>query len=80
MVCVFGNDRHVLTPAMITGVYDVGIEVLVIGIGVDGALACPEDVKRSIRDQGIARVEPRRTPEVELQDLLGENASPQRRP
>jgi hypothetical protein len=55
---------HVLTPAMITGVYDVGIEVLVIGIGVDGALACPEDVKRSIRDQGIARVELRRTPEA----------------
>lgn len=55
---------HLLTSSMITGVYDAGIEVLVIGIGVDGAIACPEEVKRSIRDHGIARVELRRTPEA----------------
>ncbi|MFI5342179.1 MAG: MTH938/NDUFAF3 family protein, partial [Candidatus Methylomirabilales bacterium] len=55
---------HALTPAMITGVYDAGLEVLVIGLGVQGALACPEDVTRSIRDQGIACVELRRTPEA----------------
>jgi hypothetical protein len=55
---------HSLTSSMITGVYDAGIEVLVIGIGVDGAIECPEEVKRSIREQGIARVELRRTPEA----------------
>jgi hypothetical protein len=55
---------HSLTSSMITGVYDAGIEVLVIGIGVDGAIECPEEVKRSIRERGIARVELRRTPEA----------------
>ncbi len=44
---------HQLTEAMITGVYDRGIEVLIIGIGVDGALECPDDVKRAIQAKGI---------------------------
>ena len=36
---------HRLSPAMITGVYDLGIDVLIIGIGVNGALECPKKVK-----------------------------------
>lgn len=40
-------------------------------VGVDGAVECPEEVKRSIREHGIARVELRRTPEAcELYNAL----------
>jgi len=45
---------HVLTPAMVTCVYDRGIDTLVIGVGVYGALECPSDVKAAIADHGIS--------------------------
>lgn len=62
---------HLLTPEMITGVYQQGIEVLVIGIGVDGALQCPEEVKRSILNHGIGEVITALTPEAcRLYNLL----------
>lgn len=53
---------HVLTPEMITGVYDADLEVLVIGLGVMGAVECPADVKRSIREHGIPELVLSRTP------------------
>jgi hypothetical protein len=55
---------HLLTPEMVTGVYQQGIQVLVIGIGVDGALQCPEEVKRSILNHGIGEVITALTPEA----------------
>lgn len=55
---------HLLTPAMITGIAGLGIEVLVIGIGVDGALQCPEAMRQSILDSGISEVILARTPEA----------------
>ena len=55
---------HRLTPAMITGVFDQGIEVLIIGIGVAGAIECPDDVKTSIRTHGIRELILERTPEA----------------
>ena len=54
---------HCLTEAMITGIYDRGIEVLILGIGVDGALECPEAVKRAIQAEGI-QVILERTPDA----------------
>ncbi len=47
---------HQLTYSMITGIYDQGIEVLIIGIGVNGAVECPDDVKQKIQAKGISRV------------------------
>ena len=55
---------HVLTPAMITGVYEHGLETLIIGDGVDGALKCPAEVLDAIRDGGIPDVRIARTPEA----------------
>jgi hypothetical protein len=55
---------HQLTPSMITGVYDKDIEVLIIGIGVYGAIECSEDVKRSVQKNGIKHLILERTPDA----------------
>ncbi len=55
---------HTLAPSMITGVYDKGIQTLVIGIGVDGAIDCSHRVVRTIKQHGIAEVLLQRTPEA----------------
>ncbi|MGA2490266.1 MAG: Mth938-like domain-containing protein [Anaerolineales bacterium] len=55
---------HRLTHAMITGVYKQGIEVLIIGIGVEGAIECPKDVKKKIKANGISQVILARTPDA----------------
>lgn len=47
------RKSHQLTPSMITGVYGQDIEVLIIGIGVDGLIQCPDEVRRSIQENGI---------------------------
>ena len=53
---------HRLTPEMITGVYDRGIEVLILGLGVNGALKCPDEVQREIRAHGIPELILEHTP------------------
>ncbi len=55
---------HLLTPAMITGVYQQGVEVLIIGTGAEGALQCPEEVKRAVLSNGIGEVITAITPEA----------------
>ena len=55
---------HLLTDAMITGIYNRGIEVLIIGIGVDGAVECPKKVKQKIEAKGIGQVILARTPQA----------------
>ena len=55
---------HLLTTAMITGVYGQGIEVLVIGIGAEGMIECPADVEAAIRAEGIAELILAPTPEA----------------
>ncbi len=55
---------HTLTKAMITGVYERGIEILIIGIGVNGALECPDEVKEKILSKGIKKVKVVRTPQA----------------
>lgn len=49
------TDRrgHVLDETMITGVWEQAVEVLVIGVGIDGAVQCPEDVQKRVRERGI---------------------------
>jgi hypothetical protein len=53
---------HQLTPAMITGVYGNDIEVLIIGIGVYGAVQCPVEVQKAIKANGIPKLILERTP------------------
>jgi 8-oxo-dGTP pyrophosphatase MutT (NUDIX family) len=55
---------HQLTHSMITGIYDQGVEVLILGLGVDGAITCPEDVQQAIQAKGISQVILARTPEA----------------
>ncbi len=55
---------HTLTKAMITGVYEQGIEILIIGIGVNGALECPLEVEEKILSRGIKKVKLERTPQA----------------
>jgi hypothetical protein len=55
---------HLLTPSMITGVYDRGIETLIIGIGVNGAVECPKEVKKEIKARGIGKLILARTPDA----------------
>lgn len=55
---------HTLTKSMITGVYDRGIEILIIGIGVNGALECPLELKEKILSRGIKKVKLERTPQA----------------
>jgi hypothetical protein len=55
---------HRLTHSMITGIYDQGIEVLIIGIGVNGAVDCPKEVRKGIKANGIGKVILARTPDA----------------
>ncbi len=55
---------HELTEAMITGVYGLGIETLVIGVGVYSLLQCPEPVQAAIRAAGIPRLILEPTPQA----------------
>lgn len=55
---------HLLTFKMITGVFDRGLEVLIIGNGVDGALEVPPDVLKKIRKHGIPDVRVAITPQA----------------
>jgi hypothetical protein len=47
---------HTLRPDMITGVFHKGIEVLVIGIGVDSAIQVSEETRTAIIEHGIDKV------------------------
>lgn len=53
---------HTITPAMITGIFDRDIEVLVIGTGIDGMVEVPEETQQFIHDRGISRLILLRTP------------------
>lgn len=53
---------HLLSAEMIAGVYDRGIEVLIIGNGVNQALQCPEDVQAAIASRGISELRILATP------------------
>lgn len=52
------TDRrgHILEEAMITGIWNNDIEILVIGLGIDGALQCPKEVQDRLRERGIHEI------------------------
>jgi hypothetical protein len=58
------REGHKLKKSMITGVYDQGIEVLVIGLGVQGAIKCPNNVKKAIHQHNITELILQPTPEA----------------
>jgi hypothetical protein len=47
---------HSLNSQMITGVLDQSIEILIIGIGVNGMIKVPEETQQYIHNQGISRL------------------------
>ncbi len=55
---------HRLTPEMLDKLHGKHIDVLVIGIGVNGMMECPEDVKRAVRELGIGELILERTPDA----------------
>ncbi|NQT97467.1 MAG: hypothetical protein HQ562_06970 [Candidatus Marinimicrobia bacterium] len=55
---------HQLTTEMITGVFGKNIDILIIGIGVNGALECPLSVQEYIRSKGIQKIILERTPDA----------------
>ncbi len=55
---------HELSFDMITGVFGHNIETLIIGIGVESRIECPEDVIHAIKEHGIPTVILKATPEA----------------
>jgi hypothetical protein len=55
---------HRLKKSMITGVYDRGIEILIIGTGVFGTVECPKKVKKALRAHGISELILQKTPDA----------------
>jgi hypothetical protein len=55
---------HRLKKSMITGVYDRDVDILIIGIGVHGAIKCPDKVKKAIREHGISELILQPTPQA----------------
>ncbi len=58
------REGHKLKKSMITGVYDCDVDVLIIGMGVHGAITCPDKVKKAIRAHGIAELILQPTPQA----------------
>ncbi len=56
------REGHLLSKEMITGVFDEGVEVLIIGAGVDDRIECPDEVRRYIHSRGISNLEVVNTP------------------
>jgi hypothetical protein len=55
---------HILENAMITGVFDQDVEVLIIGIGVNNAIKVPSDMLQYIQNLGIRELILLSTPEA----------------
>ncbi len=58
------RDGHVLKKSMITGVYDEKLDVLVLGVGIEGAIEVPDKVRRDVAEHGIAELVIERTPDA----------------
>ena len=50
------RNGHLLNFEMVTGVFDLGIETLIIGKGANGVLQVPEEIVNEIKKKGIAKV------------------------
>jgi hypothetical protein len=58
------REGHSLNSKMITGIFNKGIEILIIGIGVNGLIECPENVREYIKSNGIKNIIIEKTPEA----------------
>lgn len=56
------REGHKLEPNMITGVFDLNLEVLIIGTGVEGMIECPKKVRNYIKENGIGELIIEETP------------------
>jgi hypothetical protein len=55
---------HTLDSHMITGVFGLDIDVLIIGTGVEGMINCPKKVQDYIKNNGIHKLFLKETPEA----------------
>ena len=55
---------HSLETSMVSRVFDQDIDTLIIGIGVEGRIDCPEQVKKEIRKNGISELMLLKTPDA----------------
>jgi hypothetical protein len=58
------REGHELIPDMITGIYNRNIDILIIGIGMNGLLEVPMDVRGDIYKHGIKSIKIKRTPDA----------------
>lgn len=58
------REGHRLSKSMISGIFDERLDVLIIGIGVDGLIECPDEVLKHIKSRGIERVILKNTPDA----------------
>ncbi len=55
---------HKLKPEMVEKMLDQNIDTLIIGIGVDGLIECPDKVKKTVNKSGIKDLILLKTPEA----------------
>ena len=51
------RSGHMLDKDMIAGIYDKNIDILIIGTGVYGMIECPEKVQKSVKKNGVKKLE-----------------------
>jgi hypothetical protein len=58
------REGLILNNGMITGVFNNNIDTLIIGIGVEGMISCPDKIIRYIKNNGISEVILEKTPDA----------------
>jgi hypothetical protein len=58
------RDGHKLKPEMVEKMLDKGLDTLIIGIGVNGLIECPDKVKQTVKKNGIKDLILLKTPEA----------------
>lgn len=58
------RQGHLLTESMVERVLEHGCDILIIGIGANGALEVPDSVIDYLNDNGVARVMVLKTPDA----------------
>jgi hypothetical protein len=58
------REGHTLEPMMVRRVFDQNIDTLIIGLGVNGAIDCTKQTRKTIRENGIHELILLKTPEA----------------
>ena len=58
------REGHTLTPNMLKKIYDKEVNTLIIGIGVNGQIDVPPEVKKEVRKHGIKNLLLLKTPKA----------------